>query len=218
MVGPHLLAADCASAYLYAVLGHGRLGYGTDVGEVGQAHSLMLEPASTPRAGVRCHRYVYRRLGDLIGRRRPSVAEQPHAGLAARALGIGPPRSFGERRCLALSRTLEFGDLLAQLFVGRIQLPHLLLESDNQGQQLTRAQRGEDIGRKHSQSLKLWLNLCNPSNPSANQLPPFEYHQSHSLPAPEMLVRPLVSKCRERVCETLVASLIRDLSHLCGLW
>ena len=103
-----------------------------NVGCVDNPHSLMLESASTSGASVLSHCHLYKRLGDFIGRRRLSVAERPHTRLAAGTLGSAASPTLGERSRLALSCSLELGDLLVQLFVGRRQLSNLPLQLRDQ--------------------------------------------------------------------------------------
>ena len=117
-----LLAAGPAPTYLHPVPRHLGSGNRRNVGCVDNPHSLMLESASTSGAGVLRHRHLYKRLGDFIGRRRLSIAERPHTRLAAGTLGAAASPTLGERSRLALSCSLELGDLLAQLFLGRRQL------------------------------------------------------------------------------------------------
>ena len=113
-----------------------------NVGCVDNPHSLMLESASTSGAGVLSHRHLYKRLGDFIGRRRLSVAERPHTRLAAGTLGSAASPTLGERSRLALSSSLELGDLLVQLFLGRRQLRNLPLQLRDQPHQLVAQREG----------------------------------------------------------------------------
>ncbi len=114
----------------------------------------MLESASTSGAGVLSHRHLYKRLGDFIGRRRLSVAERPHTRLAAGTLGSAASPTLGERSRLALSCSLELGDLLVQLFLGRRQLRNLSLQLRDQPHQLVTLRGREVFGLTHSQSIK----------------------------------------------------------------
>ena len=115
----------------------------------------MLESASTSGAGVLSHRHLYKRLGDFIGRRRLSIAERPHTRLAAGTLGSAASPTLGERSRLALSCSLELGELLVQLFLGRRQLRNLPLQLRDQPHQLVALRGREVLGLTHSQSIKL---------------------------------------------------------------
>ena len=134
--------------------------------------SLMLESASTSGASVLSHRHLYKRLGDFIGRRRLSVAERPHTRLAAGTLGSAASPTLGERSRLALSCSLELGDLLVQLFVGRRQLRNLPLQLRDQPHQLVALRGREVFGLTHSQSIKTCSVPHNPPTDAdpANQL------------------------------------------------
>ena len=114
----------------------------------------MFKSASTSGAGVLSHRHLYKRLGDFIGRRRLSIAERPHTRLAAGTLGSAASPTLGERSRLALSCSLELGDLLVQLFVGRRQLRNLPLQLRDQPHQLVALRGREVFGLTHSQSIK----------------------------------------------------------------
>ena len=133
----------------------------------------MLESASTSGAGVLTHRHLYKRLGDFIGRRRLSVAERPHTRLAAGTLGSAASPTLGERSRLALSCSLELGDLLVQLFLGRRQLRNLPLQLRHQPHQLVALRGREAFGLTHSQSIKTCSVPHNPPTDAdpANQLP-----------------------------------------------
>ena len=160
-----LLTAGPAPTYLHPVPRHLGSGNRRNVGCVDNPHSLMLESASTSGAGVLSHRHLYKRLGDFIGRRRLSIAERPHTRLAAGTLGSAASPTLGERSRLALSCSLELGDLLVQLFLGRRQLrdlPHQLV-----------ALRGREVfGLTHSQSIK----TCSvPHNPLPTPIPLINY-------------------------------------------
>ena len=128
MPAPDLPAARQAPAYPHPV----RRDLGTrsrrNVGHVGKAHSLRLESASASKTCVPRHGHLYDRLCDLIRGRQLAVAEHTLTGLAPRPLGAGGPPALGERSRLALSRPLEFCELLAQPFVGRRQLDVLPLQ------------------------------------------------------------------------------------------
>ena len=168
-----LLTAGPAPTYLHPVPRHLGSGNRRNVGCVDNPHSLMLESASTSGAGVLSHRHLYKRLGDFIGRRRLSVAERPHTRLAAGTLGSAASPTLGERSRLALSCSLELGELLVQLFVGRRQLRNLPLQLRDQPHQLV-ALRGRDVfGLTHSQSIKTCSVPHNPPTDAdpANQLP-----------------------------------------------
>ena len=132
----------------------------------------MLESASTSGAGVLSHRHLYKRLGDFIGRRRLSVAERPHTRLAAGTLGSAASPTLGERSRLALSCSLELGDLLVQLFLGRRQLRNLPLQLRDQPHQLVTLRGREVFGLTHSQSIKTCSVPHNPPTDAdpANQL------------------------------------------------
>ena len=132
----------------------------------------MLESASTSGAGVLSHRHLYNRLGDFIGRRRLSVAERPHTRLAAGTLGSAASPTLGERSRLALSCSLELGDLLVQLFLGRRQLRNLPLQLRDQPHQFVALRGREVFGLTHSQSIKTCSVPHNPPTDAdpANQL------------------------------------------------
>ena len=132
----------------------------------------MLESASTSGAGVLSHRHLYNRLGDFIGRRRLSVAERPHTRLAAGTLGSAASPTLGERSRLALSCSLELGELLVQLFVGRRQLRNLPLQLRDQPHQFVALRGREVFGLTHSQSIKTCSVPHNPPTDAdpANQL------------------------------------------------
>ena len=167
-----LLTAGPAPTYLHPVPRHLGSGNRRNVGCVDNPHSLMLESASTSGAGVLTHRHLYKRLGDFIGRRRLSVAERPHTRLAAGTLGSAASPTLGERSRLALSCSLELGELLVQLFVGRRQLRNLPLQLRDQPHQLV-ALRGRDVfGLTHSHSIKTCSVPHNPPTDAdpANQL------------------------------------------------
>ena len=143
-----------------------------NVGCVDNPHSLMLESASTSGAGVLSHRHLYKRLGDFIGRRRLSVAERPHTRLAAGTLGSAASPTLGERSHLALSCSLELGDLLVQLFLGRRQLRNLPLQLRDQPHQFVTLRGREVFGLTHSQSIK----TCSvPHNPLPTPIPLINY-------------------------------------------
>ena len=168
-----LLTAGPAPTYLHPVPRHLGSGNRRNVGCVDNPHSLMLESASTSGAGVLSHRHLYKRLGDFIGRRRLSIAERPHTRLAAGTLGSAASPTLGERSRLALSCSLELGELLVQLFVGRRQLRNLPLQLRDQPHQLV-ALRGRDVfGLTHSHSIKTCSVPHNPPTDAdpANQLP-----------------------------------------------
>ena len=167
-----LLTAGPAPTYLHPVPRHLGSGNRRNVGCVDNPHSLMLESASTSGAGVLSHRHLYKRLGDFIGRRQLSVAERPHTRLAAGTLGSAASPTLGERSRLALSCSLELGDLLVQLFVGRRQLRNLPLQLRDQPHQLVALRGREAFGLTHSQSIKTCSVLHNPPTDAdpANQL------------------------------------------------
>ena len=171
-----LLTAGPAPAYLYPVPRHLGSGNRRNVGCVDNPHSLMLESASTSGASVLSHRHLYKRLGDFIGRRRLSVAERPHTRLAAGTLGSAASPTLGERSRLALSCSLELGDLLVQLFVGRRQLRNLPLQLRDQPHQLVALRGREVFGLTHSQSMKTCSVPHNPPTDAdpANQLRPLD--------------------------------------------
>ena len=162
-----------APTYLHPVPRHLGSGNRRNVGCVDNPHSLMLESASTSGAGVLTHRHLYKRLGDFIGRRQLSVAERPHTRLAAGTLGSAASPTLGERSRLALSCSLELGDLLVQLFLGRRQLRNLPLQLRHQPQQLVALRGREVFGLTHSQSIKTCSVPHNPPTDAdpANQLP-----------------------------------------------
>ena len=168
-----LLTAGPAPTYLHPVPRHLGSGNRRNVGCVDNPHSLMLESASTSGAGVLSHRHLYKRLGDFIGRRRLSVAERPHTRLAAGTLGSAASPTLGERSRLALSCSLELGDLLVQLFLGRRQLRNLPLQLRDQPHQLVTLRGREVFGLTHSQSIKTCSVPHNPPTDAdpANQLP-----------------------------------------------
>ena len=167
-----LLTAGPAPTYLHPVPRHLGSGNRRNVGCVDNPHSLMLESASTSGAGVFTHRHLYKRLGDFIGRRRLSVAERPHTRLAAGTLGSAASPTLGERSRLALSCSLELGDLLVQLFLGRRQLRNLPLQLRDQPHQLVTLRGREVFGLTHSQSIKTCSVPHNPPTDAdpANQL------------------------------------------------
>ena len=170
-----LLTAGPAPAYLHPVPRHPGSGNRRNVGCVDNPHSLMLESASTSGAGVLSHRHLYKRLGDFIGRRRLSVAERPHTRLAAGTLGSAASPTLGERSRLALSCSLELGDLLVQLFLGRRQLRNLPLQLRDQPHQLVALRGREVFGLTHSQSIK----TCSvPHNPLPTPIPLINYLRS----------------------------------------
>ena len=167
-----LLTAGPAPTYLHPVPRHLGSGNRRNVGCVDNPHSLMLESASTSGAGVLSHRHLYKRLGDFIGRRRLSVAERPHTRLAAGTLGSAASPTLGERSRLALSCSLELGDLLVQLFLGRRQLRNLPLQLRHQPHQLVALRGREVVGLTHSQSIK----TCSVShNPLPTPIPLINY-------------------------------------------
>ena len=168
-----LLTAGPAPAYLHPVPRHLGSGNRRNVGCVDNPHSLMLESASTSVAGVLSHRHLYNRLGDFIGRRRLSVAERPHTRLAAGTLGSAASPTLGERSRLALSCSLELGELLVQLFLGRRQLRNLPLQLRDQPHQFVALRGREVFGLTHSQSIKTCSVPHNPPTDAdpANQLP-----------------------------------------------
>ena len=168
-----LLTAGPAPTYLHPVPRHLGSGNRRNVGCADNPHSLMLESASTCGAGVLSHRHLYKRLGDFIGRRRLSVAERPHTRLAAGTLGSAASPTLGERSRLALSCSLELGDLLVQLFLGRRQLRNLPLQLRDQPHQLVTLTGREVFGLTHSQSIKTCSVPHNPPTDTdpANQLP-----------------------------------------------
>ena len=170
-----LLTAGPAPAYLHPVPRHLGSGNRRNVGCVDNPHSLMLESASTSVAGVLSHRHLYNRLGDFIGRRRLSVAERPHTRLAAGTLGSAASPTLGERSRLALSCSLELGELLVQLFVGRRQLRNLPLQLRDQPHQFVALRGREVFGLTHSQSIK----TCSvPHNPPTDADPANQLHWS----------------------------------------
>ena len=116
---------------------------------------------------------LYKRLGDFIGRRRLSIAERPHTRLAAGTLGSAAWPTLGERSSLALSCSLELGELLVQLFVGCRQLRNLPLQLRDQPHQLVALRGREVFGLTHSQSIKTCSVPHNPPTDAdpANQLP-----------------------------------------------
>ena len=167
-----LLTAGPAPTYLHPVPRHLGSGNRRNVGCVDNPHSLMLESASTSGAGVLSHRHLYKRLGDFIGRRRLSVAERPHTRLAAGTLGSAASPTLGERSRLALSCSLELGDLLVQLFLGRRQLRNLPLQLRDQPHQRVTLRGREVFGLTHSQSIK----TCSvPHNPLPTPIPLINY-------------------------------------------
>ena len=176
-----LLTAGPAPAYLYPVPRHLGSGNRRNVGCVDNPHSLMLESASTSGASVLSHRHLYKRLGDFIGRRRLSVAERPHTRLAAGTLGSAASPTLGERSRLALSCSLELGDLLVQLFLGRRQLRNLPLQLRDLPHQLVALRGREVFGLTHSQSIKTCSVPHNPPTDAdpANQLPKYYNQLSH---------------------------------------
>ena len=169
-----LLTAGPAPTYLHPVPRHLGSGNRRNVGCVDNPHSLMLESASTSGAGVLSHRHLYKRLGDFIGRRRLSIAERPHTRLAAGTLGSAASPTLGERSRLALSCSLELGELLVQLFLGRRQLRNLPLQLRDQPHQLVALRGREVFGLTHSQSIKTCSVPHNPPTDAdpANQLLP----------------------------------------------
>ena len=179
-----LLTAGPAPAYLHPVPRHLGSGNRRNVGCVDNPHSLMLESASTSVAGVLSHRHLYNRLGDFIGRRRLSVAERPHTRLAAGTLGSAASPTLGERSRLALSCSLELGDLLVQLFLGRRQLRNLPLQLRDQPHQFVALRGREVFGLTHSQSIKTCSVPHNPPTDAdpANQLRPNDPRSNWSLP------------------------------------
>ena len=181
-----LLTAGPAPTYLHPVPRHLGSGNRRNVGCVDNPHSLMLESASTSGAGVLSHRHLYKRLGDFIGRRRLSVAERPHTRLAAGTLGSAASPTLGERSRLALSCSLELGDLLVQLFLGRRQLRNLPLQLRHQPHQLVALRGREVFGLTHSQSIR----TCSaPHNPLPTPIPLINYvlglHQRDQDPGSE---------------------------------
>ena len=129
---------------------------------------------STSGAGVLSHRHrhLYKRLGDFIGRRRLSIAERPHTRLAAGTLGSAASPTLGERSRLALSCSLELGELLVRLFLGRRQLRNLPLQLRDQPHQLVALRGREVFGLTHSQSIK----TCSvPHNPLPTPIPLINY-------------------------------------------
>ena len=88
-------------------------------------------------------------------------------------LGSAPSPTLGERSRLALSCSLELGDLLVQLFLGRHQLRNLPLQLRDQPHQLVALRGREVFGLTHSQSIKTCSVPHNPPTDAdpANQLP-----------------------------------------------
>ena len=79
---------------------------------------------------------------------------------------------LGERSRLALSCSLELGDLLVQLFLGRRQLRNLPLQLRDQPHQLVALRGREVFGLTHSQSIK----TCSvPHNPLPTPIPLINY-------------------------------------------
>ena len=180
-----LLTAGPAPTYLHPVPRHLGSGNRRNVGCVDNPHSLMLESASTSGAGVLTHRHLYKRLGDFIGRRQLSVAERPHTRLAAGTLGSAASPTLGERSRLALSCSLELGDLLVQLFLGRRQLRNLPLQLRHQPHQLVALRGREVVGLTHSQSIK----TCSvPHNPLPTPIPLINYVVSIHPRAPQKTI------------------------------
>ena len=153
MPATDLPAAGQAPAYLHPVRRHLRTPNRRNVCHVGNSHSLILESASASRTDLHRHRHLYDRLGDFIGRGRLAVAEQPHIRLAAGTLGIAASLALRERSRLALSAPLGLGELLLQLFVDRLQLRNLLLQSLDQRHQLVALSASDASRLAHSRSL-----------------------------------------------------------------
>ena len=154
MAASDLPAAGPAPAYLHPVRRHLRTPNRRNVCHVGNSHSLILESASASRTDLHRHRHLYDRLGDFIGRGRLAVAEQPHIRLAPGTLGIAASLALRERSRLPLSATLGLGELPLQLFVGRLQLRNLLLQSLDQHHQLVALSASDASRLAHSRSLK----------------------------------------------------------------
>ncbi len=85
---------------------------------------------------------------------------------------IAASPTLGERSRLALSCSLELGDLLVQLFLGRRQLRNLPLQLRHQPHQLVALRGREVFGLTHSQSIK----TCPvPHNPLPTPIPLINY-------------------------------------------
>ena len=126
---------------------------------------------AAPRPG-RCPGAGEHERQDDDVRRRLSVAERPHTRLAAGTLGSAASPTLGERSRLALSCSLELGDLLVQLFLGRRQLRNLPLQLRDQPHQLVALRGREVFGLTHSQSIK----TCSvPHNPLPTPIPLINY-------------------------------------------
>ena len=84
--------------------------------------------------------------------------------------------TLGERSRLALSCSLELGDLLVQLFLGRRQLRNLPLQLRDQPHQLVALRGREVFGLTRSQSMKTCSVPHNPPTDAdpANQSPLIE--------------------------------------------
>ena len=81
---------------------------------------------------------------------------------------------------LALSCSLELGDLLVQLFLGRRQLRNLPLQLRDQPHQLVALRGREVFGLTHSQSIK----TCSvPHNPLPTPIPLINYPWMINSPA-----------------------------------
>ena len=129
------------------------------------------------RFGVNLHRKARvhgpaQRIRNFAEVVRLSIAERPHTRLAAGTLGSAASPTLGERSRLALSCSLELGDLLVQLFLGRHQLRNLPLQLRDQPHQLVALRGREVFGLTHSQSIK----TCSvPHNPLPTPIPLINY-------------------------------------------
>ena len=86
--------------------------------------------------------------------------------------GYAASPTLGERSRLALSCSLELGDLLVQLFLGRRQLRNLPLQLRDQPHQLVALRGREVLDLTHSQSIKL---VQYPTTPLPTPIPLINY-------------------------------------------
>ena len=167
MAASYTSAAATTPTHLHPVLSHLWSGHRGNVGHVGNIHSLVIERPSTSGTVVVGHRHIHGRPRQLICRGRLAVAEVPHAGLSTRTLGLVGPSALGERRCLALARSLRCGEFLAKLLDRRRQTRVAVLQPVYQVGVLT----GWRVSvRAHSRSIRICPADRNASAEAANQL------------------------------------------------
>src|ERR671918_1618993 len=140
MSSSDLAATTGAATDPHPVLGYSGPGPRGQLGNVGQVYPFLSHLPATPGAGLQGHGYVHWRFGDFFRTWCLAEGEGTLPRLAAGALGVAHPSTFGEGSSLAFGAALQLSDFTAQGLVAGGQLSHLTLQLGYQSQQLLSAQ------------------------------------------------------------------------------